>query len=56
MEDALGVATMNIDKLLGVTRKVSESDLVVTKGGDLLSFEGKVVAVTSPRRGLVDIF
>ena len=55
-EDALDMATTNIEKLLGVTRKASESDMVATKGGDLLSFEGKVVAVTSPRRGLVDIF
>ena len=56
IEDALDMATTNIEKLLGVTRKASESDMVATKGGDLLSFEGKVVAVTSPRRGLVDIF
>ena len=56
IEDALDMATTNIEKLLGVTRKASESDMVATIGGDLLSFEGKVVAVTSPRRGLVDIF
>lgn len=56
MEDALDMATTNIEKLLGVTRKASESDIVVTKGGDLLSFEGKVVAVASRRRGVVDLF
>lgn len=56
MEDALNMATTNVEKLLGVTRRASESDTVATKGGELLSFEGKVVAVTSPRRGVVDLF
>jgi len=32
------------------------SDLVATVGGDLLSFEGKVAAVISPRRKVVDLF
>ena len=56
MEDALNMATTNVEKLLGVTRKASDSDTVATKGGELLSFEGKVVAVTSPRRRVVDLF
>jgi len=56
VEDALNMATTNIEKLLGVTRKASESDTVATKGGELLSFGGKVVAVTSPRRKVVDLF
>ena len=33
-----------------------DGDLVATTGGDLLSFEGKVVAIISPRRGKVDFF
>ncbi|KAH0826552.1 hypothetical protein J3R83DRAFT_4906 [Lanmaoa asiatica] len=56
IEDALNMATTNIEKLLGVTRRASDSDTVATKGGELLSFEGKVVAVTSPRRKVVDLF
>ena len=56
MEDALDMATTNVEKLLGVTRRASDSDMVATKGGELLSFEGKVVAVTSPTRAVVDLF
>ncbi|KAF9233435.1 hypothetical protein BU15DRAFT_53885 [Melanogaster broomeanus] len=54
--DALTMATTNVEKLLGVTRKALDCDMVATKGGELLSFEGKVVAITSPRRGVVDLF
>lgn len=50
------MAATNVERLLGVTRKASQSDMVATKGGELLSFEGKVIAVTSPRRGVVDLF
>jgi hypothetical protein len=32
------------------------SDLVATQGGDLFSFESKVVGIISPRRGYVDLF
>ncbi|KAF9239773.1 hypothetical protein BU15DRAFT_74314 [Melanogaster broomeanus] len=54
--DALTMATANVEKLLGVTRKALDCDMVATKGGELLSFEGKVVAITSPRRRVVDLF
>ena len=50
---ALGVA---VEKLLGLSVDPYEADIVATSGGDLLSFEGKVVAVISPRRGKVDFF
>lgn len=56
IEDALDMATTNVEKLLGVTRKTEDSDMVATTGGELLSFEGKVVAAISPRRGVVDLF
>lgn len=56
IEDALNMATTNVEKLLGVTRTALDSDTVATRGGELLSFEGKVVAVTSPRRKMVDLF
>ncbi|TFK48234.1 composite domain of metallo-dependent hydrolase [Heliocybe sulcata] len=53
--DALAMASSNIEKLLGVTAEPWYGDIVITQGGDLLSFKGKVVAVISPRRGLVDL-
>lgn len=53
---AFALASSNIEKLLGVPLDVYEGDLVATSGGDLLSYEGKVVAIISPRRGRVDFF
>jgi len=53
--DAHAMASSNIEKLLGVEADPAWGDIVVTQGGDLLSFEGKVVAVISPRRGVVDL-
>ena len=52
----LALVSSNVEKLLGVDVSPYESDLVATSGGDLLSFEGKVVAVISPRRGKVEFF
>ena len=52
--DALALASANLEKLLGVKADSLQGDLVVTRGGDLLEFS-KVVAVISPRRGVVDI-
>ncbi|KAH9913692.1 composite domain of metallo-dependent hydrolase [Epithele typhae] len=52
--DAFSLATSNVEELLGVASD-GEGDLVATAGGDLLSFSSKVVAVISPRRGVVDI-
>ncbi|KAI0062927.1 composite domain of metallo-dependent hydrolase [Artomyces pyxidatus] len=49
------LVSTNIDKLLGVRANPAHGDLVATRGGGLLSFEGKVVAIISPRRGSVDI-
>ncbi|KAI0690099.1 hypothetical protein BC835DRAFT_1281669 [Cytidiella melzeri] len=54
--DALAIASSNVERLLGLPVDPYQSDLVATSGGDLLSFEGKVVAVISPRRGKVDFF
>ncbi|KAG5648502.1 hypothetical protein DXG03_003113 [Asterophora parasitica] len=52
--DALALASVNVDVLLG--RNTENNDLVATKGGDLLSFEGRPVSVISPDRGVVDLF
>ncbi|KAJ6572059.1 carbohydrate esterase family 9 protein [Mycena capillaripes] len=47
----LELASTNVETLLGVTD--SNSDLVATMGGD--DFEGKVIAVVSPRQGYVHL-
>lgn len=53
---ALSLASSNVDNLMGVHANPEETDLVVTRDGGLLEFEGKVVAVISPGRGVVDVF
>ncbi|EMD37401.1 hypothetical protein CERSUDRAFT_83171 [Gelatoporia subvermispora B] len=55
-EAALALGSINVKHLLGLETAVGEEDLVATIGGDLLDFEGKVVAIVSPRRGVVDLF
>ncbi|EJF61654.1 composite domain of metallo-dependent hydrolase [Dichomitus squalens LYAD-421 SS1] len=52
--DALALASVNLEKLLGVKADSVRGDLVVTRGGDLLEFS-KVVAIISPRRRVVDL-
>ena len=53
---AFAVGSVNVEKLLGLELDHKGQDLVATAGGDLLDYEGKVIAVISPRRGLVDVF
>lgn len=53
---AYALASTNIEELLGIDIPAGTEDLVATAGGDLLGFEGKVVAVISSRRGKVDLF
>ena len=53
---AFALATINLAKLLGLEYGRGLQDLVATAGGDLLDYEGKVIAVISPRREIVDIF
>ena len=52
--DALALASVNVERLLGIKSDSLQSDLVATRGGDLLGFS-KVVSVISPRRGVVDV-
>jgi len=59
--DTYALVSTNLERLLGIRSEDSSSgsslrDLVATKHGDLLSFEGKVVGVISPSRALVDLF
>ncbi|KAI0266870.1 carbohydrate esterase family 9 protein [Gloeopeniophorella convolvens] len=55
---ALALASTNLEKLLGgdVEVAAAAADLVATSGGDLFSFESKVVGIVSPRRGAVELF
>lgn len=57
---ALEIASTNIDFLLGLDDPadgdIDTGALVATKGGDLLSFEGKVVAVLQKDVGVVHLF
>ncbi|KAI0266867.1 carbohydrate esterase family 9 protein [Gloeopeniophorella convolvens] len=53
---AIALASTNLGKLLGVKCSKHTADLVATEGGDLLSFESKVVAVVSSVRKAVDLF
>ena len=55
MTQALAMASSNVETLLGVPTAITDADVVATRGGDLLSLQGKVVAVISSRRGVVDI-
>lgn len=47
---------MSLKKLLSGNRDNGAIDLVATQGGDLLSFESKVVAIISSVRRTVDFF
>jgi len=55
---ALALASTNLEVLLGgdVEGAWRISDLVAAQGGDLFSFESKIVGILSPRRGFVDLF
>ncbi|KDQ57519.1 hypothetical protein JAAARDRAFT_156260 [Jaapia argillacea MUCL 33604] len=53
--DTLALASVNLEKLLGVSVPTYEGDLVATWGGDLLEFESKVVGIVSPSKGIVDL-
>lgn len=54
--EAIALASTNLKKLLGGNGHKGAIDLVATQGGDLLSFESKVIAVISSVRGTVDLF
>ncbi|KAL0056647.1 hypothetical protein AAF712_016747 [Marasmius tenuissimus] len=54
--DALELASTKVEELVGLEVDDDDRDLVATKGGELLEFEGKVTAVISNKRGVVDIF
>ena len=57
---AFEIASTKVDSLLGLAveddEEIDSGALVVTRGGDLLSFEGKVVAVSQKELGFVHLF
>ncbi|KAJ7454750.1 carbohydrate esterase family 9 protein [Mycena latifolia] len=54
--EVLALGSTNVAKLLGASPpSIFSQDLVATRGGDLLGFSSKVVAVLSPRRGVIDL-
>ncbi|KAJ3886962.1 composite domain of metallo-dependent hydrolase [Lentinula edodes] len=55
-EEAIALASSNLEKLLGLASGTVSSSLVATAGGTILDFESKVVAVASAKRGVVDLF
>ncbi|KAF9450406.1 carbohydrate esterase family 9 protein [Macrolepiota fuliginosa MF-IS2] len=54
-EEAFGIGSVNIERLLGVERDSAGMDLVATRGGDLLDFGAEVVAIISPEQELVGL-
>ena len=57
--EAFEIASTNVDYLLGLDDDSEEVDpgaVIATKGGDLLDFEGKVVAVLQKGLGVVHLF
>jgi hypothetical protein len=51
---AIALATINIEKALGLPSRPSH-DIVAYSGGNILDFHSKVVAVVSAQRRVVDI-
>lgn len=49
----LALASVNLERLLGLQNSVT--DLVAMEKGSILDFEGKIVGVISPMRGVVDL-
>lgn len=51
--EVLTLASVNLERLLGLRNPVT--DLVAVENGCILDFEGRVVGVISPMRGVVDL-
>lgn len=53
-EQAFAIGSVNLQKLLGAEVSSEDMDLVATRGGDLLEWSSKVVAVISPLQNSVN--
>jgi hypothetical protein len=54
-DQALALGSTNMEMLLTGQVVLEDADLVATEGGGLLDLQSRVIAVLSPRRGLVDL-
>lgn len=54
-EQAIALASVNLEKLLGIKPSGGLSDMIATRGGTVLDSEAKVIGIISARRGLVDL-
>ncbi|KAF8897044.1 carbohydrate esterase family 9 protein [Gymnopilus junonius] len=55
-ELALAIGSTNVLRLLGVSSDEMKVDMVATRGGDILSLEGKVAAILSPGQRIIHLF
>ncbi|KAF9069767.1 composite domain of metallo-dependent hydrolase [Rhodocollybia butyracea] len=54
-EQAIAMASTNLEILLGVSGRAEDADLVATEGGGLLDPSSRVVSILSPRSRKVDL-
>lgn len=51
------LVTTNLEKLMGIPGWIGDDgEFVVYQGGDAFNMSSKVIAVASPRRGIVELF
>ena len=55
-EQAIALASKNIETLLGAKIDDEDIDMVATSGGDLFEMSAKVLAIVSSRQGSVELF
>ncbi|KAL0562625.1 hypothetical protein V5O48_019459, partial [Marasmius crinis-equi] len=55
-EQAIALASKNVETLLGANIDDEDTDMVATSSGDLFELAAKVAAIISPRHGSVDVF
>lgn len=53
---AFALVSSNLERALGLTRKVEVPDLVMYRGGGVFELESKVVGVVSSARKVVELF
>jgi hypothetical protein len=54
-EEALALASTSLFDIFDIAQGEPEMDDLVAWEGDMFSFEGRVVAIASPQRGVVDV-
>ena len=54
-EKAMGLATVNLERLLGIDQALQEGDMVAWARGSPLDMQSSVVGVVSSTQGWVDL-